>query len=611
MPRDRERERDERETLDYAPVTKQRGAEAKAEAHEAGDQPRMRRSRRWQAGAERTLPGLRGPGDAEPQRTAEPATATPSATVTAPAPAPRRRTDPAPAPQSADHDADADAETDPPPALTDADAAPRPTQELLWTSAKRKRRRRKRSGVITSPGLISAEHGMRAFAPGAAEIHGVARVCDAYRHATSRDADDGVARVGHRPAAAAASTDPGDACAGCGEYKRGGDPACGTGSDDGAGRACTCTGDRSCGTREHDARRDACARCWWHRASASQLAANADGYRFASPPGTRACAAKWAAPAHASSGCADRDCSCTHAGCSCRDTGCSYRDTGGDCNDAAASSKRSADTPVLGRRERRCPRRADDSRERPADSVCADRPALARDVRAAGRAARGRAGLSRTRSGRAVSDCSEVPTDGTDDKCWHCSRADRSSHTGAARRCAGGGTCSAVRGDTRTRCSNHDCDRDAPTAAGAAETAAPTAAAAPTATAATTAPTTTAPPESATRVTLLLEQARALEQQGKPRQAIELYEQAAALQPNVPEVLSRLAFNYLNRGQNQQASEYAARALAVDPTSSEGWIVLGAARHALGDAHGARDAYRKCVEVGRGAYVEECRRVAR
>jgi Flp pilus assembly protein TadD len=118
-------------------------------------------------------------------------------------------------------------------------------------------------------------------------------------------------------------------------------------------------------------------------------------------------------------------------------------------------------------------------------------------------------------------------------------------------------------------------------------------------------------PAPASNVRALVEQARAFEQQGKPRQAMELYEQAIVLDPNAPDVLSRLAFNHLNRGQNQQASDYAARAVAVDPTSSEGWIVLGAARHALGDPHGARDAYRKCVEVGRGSYVEECKRVAR
>ena len=61
---------------------------------------------------------------------------------------------------------------------------------------------------------------------------------------------------------------------------------------------------------------------------------------------------------------------------------------------------------------------------------------------------------------------------------------------------------------------------------------------------------------------------------------------------------------------SRPASTRRARSRSI-PTSSEGWIVLGAARHALGDPHGARDAYRKCVEIGRGSYVEECRRVAR
>ena len=50
--------------------------------------------------------------------------------------------------------------------------------------------------------------------------------------------------------------------------------------------------------------------------------------------------------------------------------------------------------------------------------------------------------------------------------------------------------------------------------------------------------------------------------------------------------------------------------VAVNPESSEGWIVLGAAKHALRGKAG-RDAYRtKCVELGKGAHVEECRRVA-
>ena len=163
-PRDRERARDERETLDYAPALKRRSAEMQAD-----EQSPMRRSRRWQAGAERTLPGLRGLGEAEPSDTAKPAAVATSAEM--PAPARRQATDPPPAPRARtiDIDQDADAETDPPPPFTPSVPA-RPTQELLWTSGRRKRKRRKRSGVITSPGLISAEHGMRPFASEAANF---------------------------------------------------------------------------------------------------------------------------------------------------------------------------------------------------------------------------------------------------------------------------------------------------------------------------------------------------------------------------------------------------------------------------------------------------------
>jgi CheY-like chemotaxis protein len=108
----------------------------------------------------------------------------------------------------------------------------------------------------------------------------------------------------------------------------------------------------------------------------------------------------------------------------------------------------------------------------------------------------------------------------------------------------------------------------------------------------------------------VIAEAKALEQQGKPQAAVKLYERAAQLDPNSPLVLSHLAFGYLNRGDNQHAADFAARAVAIDPTSSEGWIVLGAARDALGDGKAARDAYRKCVELGQGDYVQECRRVA-
>jgi cytochrome c-type biogenesis protein CcmH/NrfG len=119
-----------------------------------------------------------------------------------------------------------------------------------------------------------------------------------------------------------------------------------------------------------------------------------------------------------------------------------------------------------------------------------------------------------------------------------------------------------------------------------------------------------APAAPASEVDGVVAEAKALEQQGKPQAALKLYERAAQLDPNSSPVLSHLAFGYLNRGDNQQAADFAARAVAIDPTSSEGWIVLGAARDALGDGKAARDAYRKCVELGQGDYVQECRRVA-
>ena len=75
--------------------------------------------------------------------------------------------------------------------------------------------------------------------------------------------------------------------------------------------------------------------------------------------------------------------------------------------------------------------------------------------------------------------------------------------------------------------------------------------------------------------------------------------------------LARQAFGLLNRGQNQRAAELAAQAVAADPTSSQGWITLGAARQAMGDSAGAREAYNQCVTQGQGQYVRECRLMMR
>jgi Flp pilus assembly protein TadD len=109
----------------------------------------------------------------------------------------------------------------------------------------------------------------------------------------------------------------------------------------------------------------------------------------------------------------------------------------------------------------------------------------------------------------------------------------------------------------------------------------------------------------------MLTRAQKLDEQGKAKQALSLYEAAAAQMPTDSGVLSRLAFGYLNRAPNADAATFAARAVEVDPSNSEAWIVLGAARHQLGDRKGAKEAYRQCAELGRGAYVAECRHMVR
>jgi CheY-like chemotaxis protein len=109
----------------------------------------------------------------------------------------------------------------------------------------------------------------------------------------------------------------------------------------------------------------------------------------------------------------------------------------------------------------------------------------------------------------------------------------------------------------------------------------------------------------------LLAQARILEQTRRRSEAVELYWRVIETNPTHSEALAKLAFDFLNQGRNREAADYATRALAGDRTSSEAWIVLGAAKEALYDRQGAREAYRQCAKVGKGVYIAECRRKIR
>jgi CheY-like chemotaxis protein len=99
----------------------------------------------------------------------------------------------------------------------------------------------------------------------------------------------------------------------------------------------------------------------------------------------------------------------------------------------------------------------------------------------------------------------------------------------------------------------------------------------------------------------------------RPSTAIPIYERAIALNPMGSEALAQLSFLLLNRGRRpdlEQARDYAQRASQIDATSSLAWLVLGAARDALGDRAGAREAYNNCVREGQGQHVRECRALA-
>jgi DNA-binding response OmpR family regulator len=109
----------------------------------------------------------------------------------------------------------------------------------------------------------------------------------------------------------------------------------------------------------------------------------------------------------------------------------------------------------------------------------------------------------------------------------------------------------------------------------------------------------------------VLERGQKLEAQGKRKQAVTLYETLRNETPPNSPVLSRLAYLYLYQTRNAEAADVATRAVEADSTNSEGWIVLGAAKSTLGDREGARNAYKKCAEQGRGSYVAECRRMLR
>jgi hypothetical protein len=109
----------------------------------------------------------------------------------------------------------------------------------------------------------------------------------------------------------------------------------------------------------------------------------------------------------------------------------------------------------------------------------------------------------------------------------------------------------------------------------------------------------------------LLAVAHSFVRRGNNQTALDAFEHALRVRPDAPSALSGKALTYLNLEDTQSAKLYASRAVAADPTNSEGWIVLGAAEEQLGSRDAAREAYRHCAEQGVGSYVVECRQLVR
>jgi hypothetical protein len=118
-------------------------------------------------------------------------------------------------------------------------------------------------------------------------------------------------------------------------------------------------------------------------------------------------------------------------------------------------------------------------------------------------------------------------------------------------------------------------------------------------------------PADAARAATMLQAAHALYDRGRRKEALAAYESVLDVDPASPQALSRIGYLHLQAGDDARARQYASRAVELDVTSSEGWIVLGAALEALRDRAGARAAYQQCAASGTGAYAAECRRLAR
>jgi CheY-like chemotaxis protein len=108
-----------------------------------------------------------------------------------------------------------------------------------------------------------------------------------------------------------------------------------------------------------------------------------------------------------------------------------------------------------------------------------------------------------------------------------------------------------------------------------------------------------------------LEQAKKLVRQRKYGDAVKAYKAVLTQYPSQSSAMSGLAIVYLEQDNLAEALRYAEQATTADAANAEGWLALGAALEGQGKRKQAQDAYRSCVELGRGRSVAECKNLRR
>jgi len=105
---------------------------------------------------------------------------------------------------------------------------------------------------------------------------------------------------------------------------------------------------------------------------------------------------------------------------------------------------------------------------------------------------------------------------------------------------------------------------------------------------------------------------QAASSRAKPRDVIAACRSAFALAPTSADVAVALARSELERGRSRQSLSWAKKALSLDATQAEAYVLLGGAEQALGRMSAARVAYRRYLQLSpQGRYAADLRAILR